>query len=96
MLPNVDAFWELMRCITLTAASIAESFTFAWLQIRLTRLKNNIQKNNFEVKFGGNKWVTKWICKREPIPKYRVGDYKIDDKVSAKFRSGIERWIRNG
>ena len=30
-------------------------------------------------------------------PKYApVGNYKIDDKVYAKFRSEIERWIENG
>ena len=28
--------------------------------------------------------------------KNRIGNYKIDDKVYAKFRSEIERWIENG
>ena len=48
------------------------------------------------VKFDGNKWVAKWIWKGEPILKNCVGNYKFDDKVYAKFRSEIKRWIENG
>ena len=45
------------------AADVSDSFE---------RIK--IQKNNFEVKFDGNKWVAKWVWKREPILKNRYGN----------------------
>ena len=32
-----------------------------------------VRKNNFEVKFDGKKWVTKWAWKRDPVLNNHIG-----------------------
>ena len=55
----------------------------------------SIIKNNFEIRFDGQRWIAKWNWKKNPVLRNRMVTDKMDENVLTRFRSEIKRWIGN-
>ena len=55
-----------------------------------------ISKSNFQVRFDGEKWVTKWNWKKKPVLRNCTDVYTMDKVIQQRFESEVERWIDNG